>query len=168
MKKILLGLILFANLANAQNTKGISYVALEPTFYTSPGTFEDRSNISIEIGRQWDVFSIGFDIGKTNMNKSRKDTTTYVEFRPNLNVFQQGKFTNTVTIGLGIIPNAQNNIMTEFTSGIEYSYSDKIHINLYFGQYYFTGKETTTSPNFIGVSIMRYFTGYKLKGLIKS
>jgi len=164
MKKVLLAIsLLLFNKSNAQ-----TYVAFEPTFYNIPGTIADRSNISIELGHQWEVFSLGFDIGKTNMNKTYgKDTTTYFELRPNLNVFQQGKFTNTLTIGLGWVPGAQNNFVTEFTSGIEYDYSPKISFNIYFGQYYFYGKDAGTSPNFIGMSIMRYFKSSKTKGLIK-
>lgn len=143
-----------ANCALGQQT----YISLVPSLTNSPGTLMEKSNLSFEVGRQWDVFSMGLDIGKTSLGKVvGPDTTVYLEVRPNLNIFQQGKFTNTITPGIGFIFNAKQNLVTEVTSGIEYAFSPLIHFNIYFGQYYYSGKTSSSSTTFFGVSIMKYF-----------
>ena len=90
----------------------------------------------------------------------------YFELRPNLNVFQQGKFTNTLTLGIGYIFNAQQSMMTELTSGIEYAYNSKWHFNITFGQYYYSGKYITSNTTFFGFSLMYYFKNNIQKALI--
>src|SRR6059058_1248798 len=95
-----------------------TYVSLAPSITNSAGTVAEKSNIAVEVGRQWDVFSLGIDIGRTTMAPVHRgsDTSVYLELRPNLNVFQQGKFTNTFTAGIGGIFHAQEDFMTELTS----------------------------------------------------
>lgn len=159
-KLILIFLLLIVNKSYSQ-----TYISVVPLITNDTGTLMDKSNISFEIGKQYECFSIGFDIGKTSLS-SKISKDVYIEVRPNLNVFQQGKWTNTLTFGVGYVINAEQNFLTEVTSGIEYSYSDKIHLNIYFGQFYYSGRHTASSPTFFGVSIMRYFLPYKPKSLI--
>jgi len=143
------------------------YISLVPSLTNSPGTIKDKTNLSFEAGRQWDVFSVGADIGKTSMAKVvGMDTTVYMEIRPNLNIFQQGKFTNTLTTGIGFIFNAKENFLTELTSGIEYAYTPLIHFNIYFGQYYYSGLSSASTTTFFGLSIMKYFKPFNSKALI--
>ncbi|HLK29348.1 MAG TPA: hypothetical protein VKT28_12275 [Puia sp.] len=144
-----------------------TYISLAPCLTNSAGTFFEKSNIALEIGRQWDVFSLGLDIGKTSLGKvTGRDTTAYLELRPNLNIFQQGKFTNTFTAGIGYIFNSKQNLMTELTSGIEYAYSDQLHFNVYFGQYFYSGKTDASNVTFFGISAMLYFAKSHAKPLI--
>src|SRR5689334_6864176 len=120
-------LLLITQLANAQY-----YISLVPSLTNSPGTLAEKANLSFEAGKQWDCFSLGVDVGKTTLGKTvGRDTSIYWEMRPNLNIFQQGKFTNTVTIGIGFIGNAEENFMTEFTSGIEFAWTPLVHLNIY-------------------------------------
>src|SRR4249920_558579 len=117
-----------------------TYISLAPSISNQAGTFGEKMNFDLEVGRQWDVFSVGLVVGKTSLEMSGWDTTTFFEIRPNLNVFQQGKFTNTFTAGIGYILNAKENLLTELTYGIEYAYTSQIHFNVYFGQYYYSGR----------------------------
>lgn len=143
-----------------------TYISLSQSLTNSPGTFGEKSNPSIEVGRQWDVFSMGIDIGSTTLGDRKAiDTSMYLELRPNLNIFQQGKFTNTFTPGIGYIFNAKENLVTELTSGIEYAYSPLVHFNVFFGQYYYSGKYTASTVTFFGISVMKYFKQAK-KGAI--
>ena len=147
--------------------KAQTYISFEPALTNTAGTLADKANISFEAGRQWDVFSLGIDIGKTTLSPAHgRDTSVYMEIRPNLNVFQQGKFTNTLTPGIGFIFNAKENLMTEFTTGIEYAYSPLIHFNIFFGQYFYSGKSSASNVTFYGISVMKYFKPYKGKGII--
>ena len=143
------------------------YVAFNPSVTNSAGTLAEKANLSLEFGMQYDVFSAGFDIGKTSLGKKDGlDTTNYIEFRPNLNIFQQGKFTNTFTAGIGVIFNAEENLMTELSSTIEYAYSPLIHYNIIFGQYYYSGRTDASSVTFFGISGMLYFSSSKSAPLI--
>jgi len=146
-----------------------TYVSIAPSISNTAGTFADKSNLSVEIGRQWDVFSLGLVIGKNSLeNFGRLDTTTYFELRPNLNVFQQGKFTNTFTAGIGYILNAQESLLTELSYGIEYAYSPQFHFNVYFGQYYYSGRYADSNSTFFGFSCMYYFSPSHSKPLIQT
>lgn len=136
-----------------------TYISLAPSLTNSAGTLAEKSNLAFEIGRQWDVFSLGIDVGKTTMGRMQgRDTSAYIELRPNLNVFQQGKFTNTFTAGIGGIFHARENLMTELTSGIEYAYSNRLHFNVVFGQYFYSGRYSASDVTFFGLSAMLYFT----------
>ncbi len=144
-----------------------TYIMLAPALTNDVGTLAEKANLSFEVGRQWDVFSLGLDVGKTSLGKvSGRDTTAYLEIRPNLNIFQQGKFTNTFTAGIGFIFNSKQSLMTELTSGIEYAYNPKVHFNIYFGQYYYSGRYNASNVTFFSVSVMSYFSEMKSKSLI--
>jgi hypothetical protein len=166
MKKILL-LFLFVIITDYCFCQ--TYISVAPCLTNDAGTFWGKSNFAIEVGRQWDVFSLGLDVGKTSLGKvTGRDTTAYLELRPNLNIFQQGKFTNTFTAGIGYIFNSQQNLMTELTSGIEYAFSDQLHFNVYFGQYYYSGKTAASNVTFFGASVMLYFSPSKSAPLISN
>ncbi|HYM94725.1 MAG TPA: hypothetical protein VET23_11340 [Chitinophagaceae bacterium] len=145
-----------------------TYLCLAPSLTNTAGTLADRANIALEIGKQWDVFSMGLDIGKTSLARvAGRDTSLYIELRPNLNIFQQGKFTNTFTAGIGYILNAKENLVTELTSGIEYAYNQRLHFNVNFGQYFYSGLKTASNVTFFGISAMFYFKETETGSLIK-
>ena len=143
-----------------------TYISLGPSISNQAGSFGEKMNLDLEVGKQWDVFSLGLVFGKTSLDMSGWDTTTFFELRPNLNVFQQGKFTNTFTAGIGYILNAKENLLTELSSGIEYAYSPQIHFNVFFGQYYYSGRYSDSNSTFFGISCMYYFSPNSSKPLI--
>ena len=158
-----------------------TYVSIAPSLTNTPATVAGKSNLAIEIGRQWDVFSLGFDIGlttlssrganpnfvQTSFNRTRRDTIMYVELRPNLNIFQVGKFTNTFTAGIGYVFNAKMDLLTEMTYGIEYAYTTRTHLNVFFGQFYYSGLRSSGVEPFFGVSVMYFFKPYTPSSVIK-
>jgi hypothetical protein len=161
MKKLILSLALCA--ASFIPAKAQSYISICAEGTNTAGTMRDRSNLAIEVGKQYfNVFTLGFDYGRSTLSKvSGKDTANYVEFRPNLNIFQQGKFTNTITIGAGYVFNAEENFCTELSSGVEYALNSDIHFNINFGQYFYSGNHTSSNCTFFGVSVMKYFNNKK-------
>ncbi len=164
MKKILL-FVFFTAITHCATSQ--TYISLAPSLTNSPGTLAEKANMAFEVGKQWDVFSMGLDLGLTTLGKVvGKDTAIYLEVRPNLNIFQVGKFTNTFTPGIGYIFNAEENLMTEVTYGIEYSYTPLIHLNVYFGQFYYSGKLSASNVSFFGISIAKYFSPFKPKAII--
>ncbi len=155
MKKMTLLLFAVWLVCNA-NAQG--YASLAYSLTATPGTISDKSNLSLEYGKQWDVFSLGIDLGKTSLaHVLHRDTAAYVELRPNLNIFQQGRFTNTLTTGVGFVFHAKENLLMEFTSGIEYAYSGTLHFNIFFGQYFYSGRYSASNVNFLGLSAAYYF-----------
>ena len=58
--------------------------------------------------------------------------------------------------------------MTELTSGIEYECTDRWHFNVYFGQYFYSGKTDASNVTFFGASVMFYFSPSKSKPLISN
>lgn len=125
------------------------YIQVYQDFLNTTGSPYEKITYSLEYGKQWDVYSLGFNVGKIN-------NFAFTEVKSNLNVFQQGKFTNTLTFGLGYIVNSNTNLLTEISSGIEYSYSNKTHFNIQFGQYYFSGSSDSNNTTFFGISTI-YF-----------
>lgn len=145
-----------------------TYISLAPSLTNTAGTIAEKSNLAIEVGQQWDVFSMGLDLGKTTLSPvSGRDTSIYLELRPNLNIFQEGKFTNTFTAGIGYVFNAKENLLTEVTYGIEYSYTEKLHFNAFFGQYFYSGRRSASNVSFFGVSAAFYFAPTTSGSLIK-
>ena len=145
MKYLLCIALLFASFSSFSQT----YISLAPSLTNTAGTLSEKSNITLELGQQWDVFSLGIDIGKTTLTRIKgRDTSAYIELRPNLNVFQQGKFTNTFTAGIGVVFNAKENLLTELTNGIEYAFNNKLHFNMFFGQYFYSGRYSASDATF--------------------
>ncbi len=153
-KRLLFILLMFEAFSSFSQT----YVSLAPSLTNTAGTIAEKSNIALEVGQQWDVFSMGVDFGKTTLGRiSGRDTSAYLELRPNLNIFQEGKFTNTFTAGIGYIFNARESLLTEVTYGIEYSFTGQLHFNVFFGQYYYSGAKSASNVSFFGVSAAFYF-----------
>lgn len=145
-----------------------TYVSFAPSLTNEAGTIGQKTNIALEVGQQWDVFSLGLDIGQTTLrNGGGKDTSTYLEIRPNLNVFEVGKFTNTFTAGIGYIFGAKQTMMTELTYGIEYACTDQVHFNVFFGNYYYSGVAVASTTTFFGISAAYYFKAVKSGALFK-
>ena len=164
MKYLLCLLLLLAAYSSFSQT----YISLAPSLTNTAGTIAQKGNIALELGQQWDVFSLGIDVGRTNFSKgTTRDTSAYIELRPNLNVFQQGRFTNTFTAGIGFIFNAKENLVTELTNGIEYAFNPKLHFNMFFGQYFYSGRYSASDATFFGVSAAFYFNETAAGGLIK-
>ena len=164
MKKFLSLLLIFVSYQGSPQT----YISLAPSLTNTAGTIADKSNIALELGQQWDVFSMGVDLGKTTLSKvTGRDTTAYLELRPNLNIFQEGKFTNTFTAGIGYVFNAKESLLTEVTYGIEYSFTEQLHFNVFFGQYYYSGKQSASNVSFFGISAAFYFAPTTSGSLIK-
>ena len=163
MKRTLLPLLTMLSCTCFSQT----YISLAPSLSNNPGTFGEKANFAFEVGKQWDVFSLGIDYGRINMAKVQgKDTVNYLEIRPNLNIFQQGRWTNTFTAGIGYIFNSQQSMMTELTSGIEYTCNDQLHLNVYLGQYYYSGRTAASNETFFGISAAWYFVPTHPRSLI--
>ena len=152
MKKIILIICLLISISSFSQ----KYVAFSPSVFTNAGSFNETFNPTIEVGKKWDVFSLGLDLGKMNVAHQDKDTTIYLELRSNLSVFQQGKFSNNLTIGAGYVFNSNTSSLFELTTCIEYEPKQRWAYDIYIGTYYFKGKTYGYNNTFFGTSIIFY------------
>lgn len=189
---ILLFLFLFASSSlKSQSDSSQTYIAFAPCFTNEIGQLRTKYSPTIEIGKQFDnVFTTGLAFGKTNCTSPHSLDDIYIEFRPNLNVFQLGRFTNTITTGIGYVfgrfSSTNSNkfgyvyecgtneaLMLELTSGIEFDYSSEWHFNVFYGNYNYS---SFSAPNpepihkdvtFFGFSIVKFLSPSKTKGMFK-
>ena len=153
--------------APAQN-----YLSIAPCITNEPGSFGTKLSPTIEFGRQFqDIFTLGLALGKTNFASKNLADDIYLELRPNLNVFQVGKFTNTISPGIGYVFGPTTSLLLEWTTGVEYALSNKTHINVFFGNYYYSNFSSDPnapahfSPVFWGFSVVRFFKPTGLKSI---
>ena len=179
MKKLFVALILLLSIKSFTKAQQMSdssqtYIAFAPCITNEVGPFKTKFSPTIEVGKQFDgVFTAGLAIGKTNCTNRGYDDI-YLEFRPNINVFQLGRFTNTLTTGVGYVCEPNESLLLELTTGIEYDYSSRWHLNVFFGNYYYSGfyNDVTQTPphkdvTFFGFSIVEFFKPSHTKGLFK-
>jgi len=173
MKRIIVAIsLMFSMHMNAQDTSE-TYISISPCITNEIGSLATKVSPTIEIGKQYNgIFTMGLALGKTNCESPKILNDLYLEFRPNLNVFQIGKFTNTITPGFGWVFGPDPAIMIEWTSGIEYALTDKLHFNVFFGSYYYSGFDVNItqrySPSFFGFSVVRFFKSVKNKGVLNN
>lgn len=171
--KILILLILSLSVKSQNlDAPAQNYISIAPCITNEPGTFSTKLSPTIEFGRQFqDIFTLGLALGKTNFTSKNLADDIYLELRPNLNVFQVGKFTNTISPGIGYVFGPIPSVMLEWTTGIEYALSSKTHINVFFGNYYYASfnsdpnAPTHFSPYFWGFSVVRFFKPTGLKSI---
>ena len=129
-----------------------------------PGKILKKTNSSIEVGKQWDVFSLGIVAGESRLNELSDLSTTYSEIRSHLNIFQQGKFANIFTIGTGYVADQDHTMLLEIDYSMEYLLSDQFHISINAGQYFYSGNLNNTNETFVGLSIKYLFKQNKTNG----
>lgn len=133
------------------------YILFSPAYYNGAGTRAEKTNLGIEVGKEFGVFDLGFVVGMNGLDRPGRDSAFYCEVRPTLDVFTEGKFSSTFTIGIGHMFGAKTNLMTEIAYGITYVPNSRFFFGLYQGQYWFDGKK---SANF-NTAVTAFF-GYYL------
>lgn len=188
MKKIILailGMAIFVTLSQAQSDPhaGQTYISLAPSFYRSStgggglqASVSQSVTCAFEVGRQWEASSLSLGLGKTTVEPNiNNDIVTgvvpagkwYTEIRPSLNVFQQGKLKSTIIIGAGYVFGSEQFLLTEITTGMEYTNNSQFSYSLKAGTYYFTGNGVGSNQVFFGLSALYFFKNKKKEHEIK-
>jgi hypothetical protein len=132
------------------------YLSVSPCYYNGTGSRSQKLSGTVEVGRTFDVLNLGLDYGRTNFAASDKevgDTSKFVELRPTLTVFQKGNFSSGLTIGIGHVFNAEQNLLTEFSYSIGYNITPNFMIGLFQGNYWFDGKYSASKWEYTGLSL---------------
>ena len=115
------------------------------------GSFRKRLSPSVEVGSTFGIFDIGLSVGRLGLLKN--DTSYFFEIRPTINVFSKGRFAEGLCLGAGYKINAAQGFMTEICNSINFNFSNYFAVALVQGYYFFDGKYSNSSAQFIGINL---------------
>ncbi len=161
MKKIILIVLFFINVFSAycqqrEKEPHYNYISLGTSVFTNTaGTFNQKLFLTAEFGRTFGIFDIGVVTGRLNLVNAKNgiDSNWFVEILPTINVFSKGRFSEAFTLGAGRIFNRKENFLTEITNSINFAPNNTTIITVYFGNYFFDGKLSTSRAQFMGLSV---------------
>jgi hypothetical protein len=115
------------------------------------GTFNQKVFMTTEFGRTFGIFDIGLMIGRLNLAKG--DSLFFTEILPTINIFSKGRFSEALTLGIGRVFGAKENLLTELTNSINFAPNNRFIITVFQGNYFFDGKLSTSKAQFMGLSV---------------
>jgi len=165
-----------ANIPHAQNkisvkdtatAKDSSEINQEPRYFylagnlnvfvNTKGSLARRVSPSIEFGRTYGIFDMGLATGRLNSISSGSDTTRFLEFRPTINIFTKGRFSEALCLGAGYIFKAKQSLMTEICNSINFNISEIWTVTFLQGYYYFDGTNSSRGTQFFGLNVTYNF-----------
>ncbi|MBL4675077.1 MAG: hypothetical protein JKY70_02555 [Mucilaginibacter sp.] len=120
-------------------------------FVNSKGGVAKRFAPAFEFGRTYGIFDIGLATGQ--FNSARSDTARYLEFRPTINVFSKGRFSEALCLGAGYVLNAKQGLVTEICNSINFNISENLAIAVTQGYCFFDGTNDSRSAQYMGFSL---------------
>lgn len=126
-------------------------------FVNTKGGAAKRFSPSTEFGRTYGIFDIGLATGRLNSINSGADTTRFLEFRPTINVFSKGRFSEALSLGGGYVFKAKQGLMTEICNSINFNISEKLEVAVVQGYYFFDGTNNNRSTQFMGFNFTYNF-----------
>jgi hypothetical protein len=126
-------------------------------FVNTKGSIAQRISPSIEFGRTYGIFDIGLATGRLNSLKGSSDTSTYLEFRPTINIFSKGRFAESLCLGAGYIFGAKQGLMTEICNGINFNISEYLAIAVLQGYIFIDGSNSNRSTQYMGINVTYNF-----------
>lgn len=119
------------------------------------GSMKEKVFLTTEVGKTFGIFDIGLMVGRLNLAKG--DSLFFTEIVPTINVFSKRRFSEALTLGIGHIYGAKQNLLTELTNSINYAPTNRIVLTVYQGNYFFDGRFATSKAQFMGLSITYNF-----------
>ncbi|GAC1314034.1 MAG: hypothetical protein NVSMB24_38140 [Mucilaginibacter sp.] len=80
-----------------------------------------------------------------------------MEFRPTLNIFSKGRFSEALSLGGGYVFKSKQAFMTEVCNSINFNISEILAIAVLQGYYYFDGTNSSRSTLFMGFNVTYNF-----------
>lgn len=136
------------------------YTSATLSVYTNTaGSFNQKVFPTLEFGKTYGIFDIGLATGRLNLVKSGSgiDSLWYSEIRPTINVFSKGRFSESLTLGAGIVYNAKQNFITEVTNCINFSPDDYFTLAVCQGNYFYDGRYSTSRAQVISLAVTYNF-----------
>lgn len=129
--------------------------ALGDVFVNTHGGFSKRFAPGVEFGRTYGIFDIGLGIGR--LSSMGRDTEQYIEFRPTLNIFSQGRFAEGLCLGGGYVFNSKQALMTEICNSINFNITTKVAVAVTQGYIFYDGTNSSRSTQYMGFSFTYNF-----------
>jgi hypothetical protein len=126
-------------------------------FVNSKGGFDKRFSPAVEFGRTYGIFDIGLATGRVNSISSGGDTVRYIEFRPTINIFSQGRFAEGLCLGGGYVFKAKQGLVTEICNSINFNISTTVAVAITQGYYFFDGTNSSRSTQYMGFAFTYNF-----------
>ncbi len=120
-------------------------------FVNAKGGFAERFIPSVEFGKTYGIFDIGLATGQ--FNTLTNDTTRFVEFRPTINIFSKGRFSEGLCLGAGYVFGAKQALLTEICNSINFNISEKVEVAIMQGFYYFDGTNSSRNMQYMGLAL---------------
>lgn len=124
--------------------------AITDIFVNTKGGAARRFAPALEFGRTYGIFDIGLATGLFNTRNA--DTSRYLEFRPTINVFSKGRFSESLCLGGGYVLHAKQALMTEICNAINFNISENLAIAVTQGYCFFDGTNSSRSAQYMGFS----------------
>lgn len=124
-------------------------------FVNTKGGFAKRFAPSVEFGRTYGIFDIGLATGQLTSRGS--DTARFIEFRPTINVFSKGRFSEGLCLGGGYVFNAKQGLMTEISNSINFSISTVLEVAVLQGYVFLDGTNSNRSTQYMGFCVTYNF-----------
>lgn len=126
-------------------------------FVNSKGGFEQRFSPALEFGRTYGIFDIGLATGRLSSMDHGPDTSRFVEFRPTINVFTKGRFSEALCLGAGYVFKANQGFMTEICNSINFNVTEVFAIAVQQGYLFFDGTNDHRSEQYMGMAFTYNF-----------
>jgi hypothetical protein len=126
-------------------------------FVNTRGGAAKRFSPSVEFGRTYGIFDIGVATGRLNSIGPGGDTTRFLEFRPTINIFSKGRFSEALCLAGGYVFKAKQGLMTEICNSINFNVSENWTIAVLQGYYYFDGTNNSRGTQFMGLNLTYNF-----------
>jgi hypothetical protein len=132
------------------------YVTASTNFFVNTkGGFAKRFAPALELGRTYGIFDIGLATGM--FNTLNGDTSRYLEFRPTINVFSKGRFSESFCLGAGYVFNSKQALVTEICNAINFDISENLAVAVTQGYCFFDGTNSSRSAQYMGFSVTYNF-----------
>ena len=132
------------------------YISLLTDIYVNThGGFAKRFGPAVEFGRTYGIFDIGLAAGR--LSSLGKDTSTFIELRPTINVFSAGRFAEGLCLGGGYVFGAKQGLMTEICNSINFNITTKTAIAITQGYVFFDGTNSNRSGQYMGFTLTYNF-----------
>ncbi|GAC1382825.1 MAG: hypothetical protein NVSMB45_09410 [Ginsengibacter sp.] len=91
------------------------------------------------------------------LNLLNNDSSWFVEFRPTINIFSKGRFSEGLCLGIGYKIKSEQKLMTEICNSINFNITNKWSISILQGYYYFDGVQSNSTSQFFGLNLTHNF-----------
>ncbi|GAC1313955.1 MAG: hypothetical protein NVSMB24_37990 [Mucilaginibacter sp.] len=133
------------------------YSILADIMVNTKGSIAKRFSPGFEFGRTYGIFDIGLGLGRIGSLSSTRDTAYYIEFRPTINIFSAGRFSEGLLLGGGYVFGAKQALMTEICNSINFNISPTLAIAVTQGYFFFDGTNSSRSGQYMGFSFTYNF-----------